>query len=430
MKKAQWYMKALLTAAAVVVATLVAVPVPVHAIADPDTPPAINATYVYENVLEDGDIGILADYYLDYAVPPTETATEAFLVAFIDTDGATQLGAVAPYTYNDDGYGRGVAWIYFTAAEVTAYGIDSANQALHSIWFMGNPTLSWVGDPPKTVVGIDYWATSADPSTLIALRVLYYADALELAWGVTLLQATSLGTKLADAGEAYFTNAILNLRLMAPSCFASGELDPESLGIDYTTTFGATMADGTGTVVGSPITLTEGNNTVTVTVAGTFTLELELGTYGTITNGTGTVNGSPVDLTPGTNTVTVPGGGTGTLIVAVARVDTSTVSEDTIVGTGFDLTTLATRFGMSRWLFSGLVWLVITILVCVPLYTRANRAGYAGMSSGNKVATLVFGLMLIGGAVIGFVHPMVPGLMAIGVGIFVVYVTFHRGANY
>lgn len=51
------------------------------------------------------------------------------------------------------------------------------------------------------------------------------------------------------------------------------------------TTFGATMTDGTGTVVGSPITLVEGANVVNVTANGTFVLELEKGTAGTVTNG-------------------------------------------------------------------------------------------------------------------------------------------------
>src|SRR3972149_5294501 len=155
---------------------------PIFAIADPDTPPSVNAVYVFD--FDDGSTGVLIDYYLDYAALPTETATEAYLAIFIDTDGATQLKAVAPYTFVDSGYGRGLIWIPFTAAETTAYSIDNADQALYRIWLVGNPTLAWAGDPPKTIATIDQWNTTGDMSVLLAIRVLYYADVLELAWSL------------------------------------------------------------------------------------------------------------------------------------------------------------------------------------------------------------------------------------------------------
>jgi len=186
----------------------------VLAIADPLTDPQVKGVYVYEDLAEDGDLGVLIDYYLDYDLDPTEdpdfvdipdeTATEAYMASFIDWDGTTQLGTVAPYTFESSGYGRGMIWIYFTAAEVDDYDIDSVDELLYSVWFMGNPTVpsGWTGDPPKTIAGIDYWQTTGDSATLLALRILYFADVLELFWELPMITETALGSRLTTTGES------------------------------------------------------------------------------------------------------------------------------------------------------------------------------------------------------------------------------------
>ena len=153
---------------------------PVYAIDDPDTAPQVSAVYVYE--FSDGSVGCLIDYYLDYSAPfPDETASEAYLAVFVDTDGTTQLKSVSPYTFVDSGYGRGLAWVPFTEAEATAAGLDSASIADYRIWLTGNPTVAsgWAGDPPKTITTIDQWV-STDVSETLASRILYYADILKL----------------------------------------------------------------------------------------------------------------------------------------------------------------------------------------------------------------------------------------------------------
>ncbi len=427
-------MKKLFASVLLALSVLVVFPASVLAIADPDTPPQVSAVYVYEDLLETGDVGVLIDYYLDYAVLPDETATEAYLGVFVDTDGTTQLKAVAPYTFVDSGYGRGLIWIYFSAAEVTDNSITSASEALYGIWLVGNPTLSWVGDPPKTTAGIDYWMpTGASSATLLALRILFDADVLELAWSLDLIQETALGSRLTTLGESYFTNVIPNVRAMAPSAFTSGEIAPTLEDLDYSTTFGAVMTDGTppagGTVAGSPITLVEGSQSVNVTGTGTFILVLEQGTIGTATDDVAIVTGSPVALVAGTNTITVTGAGA--LTVDVELSDTQTEITDTIIGTGFDLTTVATRFGMSREMFSGFVWLVVSILICAAVYRGSQRTGdkLGYKVSSDKAVMLVFNICIIGGAVLGLLPVLVAVLMFIGFGVFTGYVLFFRSAS-
>jgi len=403
-------------------------PLAVLAIANPDDI-QILSVFVYEDCLEVGDRGILVDYFVDYAALPSETIAEAYLVAFLDTDGTTQLASVMPYPFVDNGYGRGIAWIYFSAAQATTYSLEVASSSLYRVRLVGNPTVpsGWVGDPPSVIASIDLWQTEGDPAVILALRVLYYAGVLGTAWGYDLLQTTAFGNRLSALGETYFTNAIPYLRIMAPGAFASGTVEPDDPNVDFSTEFGAVMADLTGTVTGSPITLVEGENTVTVTVVGTFTFTLEQGTVGTVTDGTGTVTGSPVDLVAGISTITVPPAGDGTLIVGVNLQTTQTAITDTITGTAFDLSELGTHFGMSTMWMSSIVWFIVTLLVCAAIYKVSHKG--AAAAGANKITFLLFDVCLMGGVLLGML-PVIFGVMLfMGCNLFVGYVIFFRPAN-
>jgi len=397
---------------------------PVLAIADPDSPPQVSAVYVYE--FSDGSVGVLIDYYLDYGTLPDETVTEAYLAVFVDTDGTTQLKSVAPYTFVDSGYGRGMVWIPFTSAEATAAGLDSASIADYRIWLTGNPTVAsgWTGDPPKTITTIDQWVTT-DVSATLTSRILYYADVLELAWSLDMVENTADGNKLTSAGESYFTNVITGLRTLAPGCFSDTTSDPDYISISYDSAFGAVAISGTATLSTSPQTLAEGTDSIdTVGTTGTVIIGLAQWTSGNITDDTGTLSGGPtVDLYPGVNTLVVTGAGTFTTELEV--IDSSTVYEDTVTGTGFDLTDLATAFGMSRWMLSGLIWMLVSVVACAVLFVRSSK-GVAGTAGATKQTTLLFTIMLVGGMLLGMVHPLVVSFALIATGAFIGYVLFFR----
>jgi len=404
---------------------IIAIPTIALAIADPDIPPEIKAIYVYEDgLLEEGDVGVLVDYYIEYGTVPDETATDAYLFMFIDTDGVTQLKTIAPYSYNDNGYGRGIAWIYFTAAEVTTHSIDSANEALYEVWLVGNPTLDWTGIPPKVETGISNWYTTGVPNFTLAQDVLYYADLLEEIWATNLIEYTPLGNKLATAGESYFSGAIANLRDMAPACFSVVDYEQVMEDIDHTTSFGAVVTGDD--VAGSPVTLVEGSQIVTTTGTANFTVELNPGTSGNITDLAGSVTGSPVNLVAGTNEIEVTGAGTLTFVVNL--ITPQTIVDDLLAGTVFDLTNLGTDWGLTREMTSGVIWFVITVLICAGVYGSSTRVpGYT--SGAGKIVLLVFDVCIIGGALIGMIEMLAAVLLFIGFGAITGYVLFFRGAH-
>lgn len=427
MKKVLGLPKRLSIALLLVLCILLALPVvSVYAIADPTSPPQVSAVYIYE--FSSGAVGVLIDYYLDYTAPfPSETVTEAYLAVFIAADGVTQLKSVAPYTFVDSGYGRGLVWIPFTAAEATTYGLDIASIASYRIWLTGNPTLTWTttGNPPKTITTIDQWVTTNVPETL-ASRILYYADVLELAWSLDMVGPTADGNRLTSVGESYFENVISGCRTLAPNAFSNVTSDPDYISISYDTAFGATATSGTATVVGSPKTLAEGADSInTGATIGTFTIDLAQWTSGNITNNTGTLLGGPtVDLYPGVNTLSVTANGTFTTNLEV--VDTAVIYERPVAGTGFDLTTLAALFGMSRWMLSSLVWLAISVVACAAAYKGARSSGFDDNSGAVRVVMILLAVLIVGGMLLGLLHPLVVAFMMVAYGAFIGYILFFR----
>ena len=191
----------------------------------------INAVYAYQHCLETNDQLYIVEYYIYYPLDgeestnPDENVTEAYLVRFMD--GLDELKAVAPYAYYDEGYGNGIAAIYFAADDPNLPTWEDG----YSVRLEGNPTLAWVPDVPSTSVStFDLWSSSAsitETQDELAARILYLADQLELDWGINMVDSTGAGSYLSDYGEAYFTNAIDNIQAMAPSAFAGGTSQPD-----------------------------------------------------------------------------------------------------------------------------------------------------------------------------------------------------------
>ncbi len=121
-------------------------------------------------------------------------------------------------------------------------------------------------------------------------------------------------TPLSLAAGEYGTNYILDnvLTNISTDAFNIFHLSPLAHGQERSvssvlTPTGSTLANGTGTFTGSPITLLPGANVIACTVAGTATITLPAGSTGTAVSGTMAVTGSPVALVGGANIITTTG---------------------------------------------------------------------------------------------------------------------------
>jgi len=222
-------------------------PITVLAIADPDVGPTIENVDIYRHCLEEDDLLILAQYYVDYTVLPTETISQSFIGRFMD--GAVELTNVEPYAYNRKGYGHGAFSMYLSADEVTALGITW--EGVYTIRFSGNPTLAWPGVPPSVSATTFTWhstTTLRATELLLSSKVITIANSLSGYWSVALTVDTHSGVKLSSSGEQYFVNTIPNLRVMTPGVFPAGIEAPEYEEEDYTQSYRDTLLgrwDGT-----------------------------------------------------------------------------------------------------------------------------------------------------------------------------------------
>lgn len=207
------------------VAQLVFFVSPVFATIALPTTIAVTQVDVFQGCLEATDQLYFITYTVDYGGSnPATPISDNYLVRLMN--GASELRAVAPFAYYDDGYGKGAAAIYFSAADVASKGM-TWNNAGYSINLEGNPSVSWTGGVPPKVTSTVFDNWYASKGGYLSGTILAVASALEITWSVDLVQTTGNGTTLTTYGEDYFTNVIPNLAQMAPDIFeGSGSQAP------------------------------------------------------------------------------------------------------------------------------------------------------------------------------------------------------------
>lgn len=206
-----------------IIALQLLIAVPVRAISLP-TSTSIDETYAYRNLIQSGDILVLAVYNIAYGTIPPESIDDTFIFRLIDTDNTTELGSVLAYPYNDNGYGQGIIAFYFDNATAPTWGES------YIVRVSGNPV--YFTDPPESnfvIPSSAYYSLSTQDAnqTALAARIISIANGLEIAWTDTLTTDTDAGgTVLDSSGQLYFTNSIPGLQSMAPGAFFVEIVDP------------------------------------------------------------------------------------------------------------------------------------------------------------------------------------------------------------
>ncbi len=190
------------------------------AIANPDSL-AIVTIRAYDSLVESGDMTFVVYYVIDYASPPTERATEAFMARFFS--GSTELQSTSPYAYVNAGYSDGVMAFYFSSSQVTSLGL--VWEGGYTVKVQGSPGLFVL--PPVVSSGSIEWVNLLVTRTRFKEHVIDAARNLEVTWApltepdIILVQETPEGPAFTNGGDTYFSNSIPNLRIIAPDLFSS-----------------------------------------------------------------------------------------------------------------------------------------------------------------------------------------------------------------
>lgn len=213
-------MKIIKICLAIITALLIlcAIAIPAFALANP-VAITLHTAKVFENVFATDDMLFMMRYDIDYAATPNTTASDAFLVQLIDTDGTTLLldRQINEYQHN-------VISIYATPAQVVSSNLTW--EAAYKVRVTGNPAIfptltEDTNMDTKTLSASDYNADGTLTSlVLLNLHCIDIAEALESDWAITLLATTSAGDQvLNSAGTVTFLDAVPGLDSALPGLF-------------------------------------------------------------------------------------------------------------------------------------------------------------------------------------------------------------------
>ena len=226
--------------------------------ADPDSAPTIVNITIDRNLIAAGDWLITGLYNIPYASPPTLHADQTFIIRFMQTDGTTEIGAVAPYAYAGYhyGYGQGCFSIYLSPS--VAGGLSWGTS--YFIQITENPSqfptpLKWV----TTLSASNYasFTTQADNQADVATQIYTIGSILAPIYNKTFF--TTVGTReiLTADGEAYFRGAVSGIQSMAPALFVVQQNTVDLTSRTWTNAaFNAYLTRFNGTWVGDIMTQT------------------------------------------------------------------------------------------------------------------------------------------------------------------------------
>ena len=395
---------------------------------NPDNPgPAIVLWNAYENTYVSGDILILVEYNIPYAIAPANSASVNFAIRYANAAG-TVLQNVVPFAYNDLGYGYGAAAFYWSPT-----GSGPAWGDLGTIQLIGNPTISWSSGIPSTTVSMTSANWNVSTSTVVGRtqvcqEVIIVANSLKNRWGTDLTSLSSNGTVLNSYGQQYFSGIVPYFSTICGTIMVVSGAQP----VQPMPTNGSAANGSTGVITGSPVVLLLGTNTIVITHTGDFTVTLPSDYTGSALSGSAALTVSPATLGAGINTLTATNIGTVTIIqnaynptYAQSLADTwpnatTTLPDGTVGGVGVSIKNAASSMGMTP---DQLIFMYFLSIMAVVMSITAAVLG------GAQFIPLLFIPIFVGGMRIGVVP------MALGVGLtailFIIsmFLLIHRRAS-
>lgn len=187
----------------------------------------INSSHGYQCLLESGpavtdcDYLIVVEFEIVYGTLPLEVATETFVLRLMN--GSIELASDSPFTFVDNGYGRGLASFYFSAADAAAIGFDSTTAP--DIILQGAPS-KFGSTPPTLRVNLAHWHSATDSINVFVQEMVETAYALQNEWGITLQELRQEGGQqifTAD-GDEYFHESVKNIKRIMPESFVGADI--------------------------------------------------------------------------------------------------------------------------------------------------------------------------------------------------------------
>jgi hypothetical protein len=216
---------------------------PVYAISSTPDILHINQCDAYQYLKESGDMGFFIDFTITYPATPVEPISDTYVVKLMNTDGTTEITSTIPYAFFNNGYNRGVSFVYLTAGEVTTLGISYGDALV--IRLDGNPAASWDGAVPSapifTLANTNWSTASTQGQTrlVVEAKIRSLASGLQTSWNdpnFIMITNYASGSVLTTNGESYFSVVIPDIGIIAPNVLSSIEVAPEYIDRQYTDT--------------------------------------------------------------------------------------------------------------------------------------------------------------------------------------------------
>ena len=191
--------------------------------ASAQTPPSVirlPGTAAYRNVLEDGDLLVLADYYVAWAegTQPSTSVADEFIFRLTQEEDVLAVNPLTPFFDYDrdgarDGYGAGIGSFYLSPARTAELTWTNAAGEWIEWPPSGTLTVNLLYKPPTTPASRHVLTDSFFEGDALGEDLIMTVAALGTIWAVELVSGDGV---LTSVGATYLLAAVPGFGRMAP----------------------------------------------------------------------------------------------------------------------------------------------------------------------------------------------------------------------